>query len=100
MSKQSIEIEKVPGFVLRDAWIDGLITTEQYGAEVKRRQDARQADIDELKRTREALEALLIQALQSNVNSAANEWGLEAISQAKIALGGRWAQARKEEAKL
>ncbi|MGV2099014.1 hypothetical protein [Rhizobium sp. 21-4511-3d] len=91
MSEHTIEIEKVPGFVLRDAWIDGLISTEQYSEEVRRRQEVRQAEVYELQRTREALEGLLVQALQSNVNSAANAWGLEAITKARAVLGGRWA---------
>lgn len=39
---------------------------------------------------REALEALLLQALQSELNSPANEWGWEAITKARAALGGKW----------
>lgn len=34
----------------------------------------------------EALKALQLQALQSNVNSAANEWGREALEMAKAAI--------------
>lgn len=42
----------------------------------------------------EALKALRLQALQSNVNSAANEWGLEALAMANAAIakasGATW----------
>lgn len=36
-----LEIENVPGFVLRDYWIDGRITSEAYIAELERRSKAR-----------------------------------------------------------
>ena len=40
----------------------------------------------EVARLREALRALLLQALQSDCNSPANEWGQEAIDMARAAL--------------
>lgn len=40
---------------------------------------------------RDALEALLVQALRSELNSPGHEQGMEAISKARAALGGKWA---------
>lgn len=45
----------------------------------------------QLDQVRNALDSLLVQALQSELNTPSHEWGYEAIVKARSALGGRWA---------
>lgn len=85
-----IDLTVLPGFVLRDFWLDGKITDQEYNSELGARQLAEQAKSDESTTLRIALEALLVQALQSDLNSPANQWGSEAIWRARGALGGKW----------
>nr|WP_250808448.1 hypothetical protein [Neorhizobium tomejilense] len=46
---------------------------------------------------REALEMLLVQALQSELNSPGHKWGMEAIAKARAVLGGKWAVQATED---
>jgi hypothetical protein len=49
------DITTVPSFVLRDYWIDGRISSEQYAAEVSRRNDSQSDLVEDNRRLREAL---------------------------------------------
>ncbi len=68
MSELADRIANVPSFVLRDMWLDQTITTEQYSAEVKRRQVEQTTLVAELVTCKFALQ-LIIDRTKANLPS-------------------------------
>lgn len=58
MSEDTDRIIKVPGFVLRDMWIEGSITDEQYNGEITRRQDKQASLVADLERCKLVLDII------------------------------------------
>lgn len=76
----------VPSFVLRDYWIDGRISSEQYAAEVARRNDAQSDIVEDNRRLREALkECQTALAMMIDPSCIANSTVLNAFAAATSA---------------
>lgn len=68
--------------------LDDKISPTAEGDSAEMRCTIVETQLDQVK---DALDGLLVQALQSELNCPSHEWGYEAIFKARSALGGRWA---------